>query len=69
MVKKDFKAWANSRIKKLECLDMQLIKLSVFGFTLMLAKLWEPILSLSWYWYALMFLVAAIIPMNKFLRQ
>lgn len=61
--------WANSRIKKLSCVDVQLIKLSVLGFTLMIAKLWEPILSLDWYWYALIFVLAAIKPIVKIFNK
>jgi hypothetical protein len=57
--------WADSRIKGLGWQDIALIKLSVMGFTLMLAKLWEPILELDWYWYAAIFLAAAAIPLYK----
>jgi len=28
----------------------------------MLAKLWAPLLSLEWYWYALVFVLAGIKP-------
>lgn len=55
--------------KKLSCVDVQLIKISVIGFTLLLAKLWEPILSLEWYWYAALFVVAAIKPILKIVRS
>jgi len=36
---------ADSKIKKLNWLDIQFIKLSVAGCILMIAKLWEPLLS------------------------
>jgi hypothetical protein len=62
---KKMSAWGTKKIQKLNCSDMQLIKLSVIGFTLMVAKLWEPILVLEWYWYALIFVLAAIKPMMK----
>ncbi|MFC1728143.1 hypothetical protein ACFLZ7_01600 [Nanoarchaeota archaeon] len=52
-------------IKKLDWKDMGLIKLSVAGFILMIAKLWAPLLNLAWYWYGLIFVLAAIRPFNK----
>jgi len=55
----------NSMIKKIDCCDMGLIKLSVMAFALMLAKLWSPLMSLDWYWYALAFIVFAIRPLKK----
>ena len=60
-----FMTWADSRVKNLEWIDIKLIKLSVAGFVLMLAKLWEPLLSLDWYWYALIAVLAAVKPMLK----
>ena len=41
---------------------MALIKISVFFFALMLAKLWSPMLSLDWQWYALVFVLAGMLP-------
>lgn len=60
-----FETWADSKIKKLHWIDIALVKLSVAGFVLMVAKLWEPLLSLDWYWYAIIFVLAAIKPMFK----
>ncbi|MCK5299565.1 MAG: hypothetical protein KAJ54_00275 [Candidatus Aenigmarchaeota archaeon] len=57
--------WADQKVKKFDLRDIQLIKLSVFSFTLMLAKIWEPILSLEWYWYAVVFILATIRPALK----
>jgi uncharacterized membrane protein len=51
-------SWADIQIKKFNWTDIQLIKIAVFGFTLMIAKIWSPLLSLDWYWYALVFLLA-----------
>jgi hypothetical protein len=61
--------WINARIKKLNFWDIGFIKLSVAGFVLMIAKLWEPLISLDWYWYALVFVLAAIIPMLKIFKR
>ena len=55
----------NSKIKTLNCWDVGLIKLSAFFFALLLAKLWVPLLALDWYWYALLFVLAAIKPVAK----
>jgi hypothetical protein len=57
--------WMDSRIRGLHLIDVQLIKLSVAAFILMIAKLWRPLLSLNWYWYALIALVAGIKPVSK----
>jgi len=60
---------ADSKIKKLNWVDIQFIKLSVAGCILMIAKLWEPLLSLDWYWYAMIFVLAAIKPAYKALGK
>ena len=52
--------WANDILKKLTCFDYALIKIGVFAFTLMLAKLWPEILSLNWYWYGLVYGIIAV---------
>ena len=58
--------WADSQVKKLDSCDMALVKIGVAAFVLMLAKLWTPLLSLDWYWYALVFVLAALKPFLKF---
>ncbi len=55
----------NKRIKTLDWADIGLIKLAVASFILMLAKLWKPLISLYWYWYGLIFLLALIKPFYK----
>ena len=57
-----FITWADSKVKKLKWIDVKLIQLSVAGFVLMIAKLWEPLLSLDWYWYACIGVLTAIKP-------
>ena len=49
----------------MEWYDISLTKLSVAAFILMVAKLWEPILALEWYWYGIIFVLAAIGPCIK----
>jgi len=60
---------ADAKIKKLNRVDIGFIKLSVAGAILMIAKLWEPLLSLDWYWYAIIFVLAAIKPAYKVLGK
>ena len=64
-----FGTWADSKVKNLGWVDVQLIKFSVMGCVLMIAKLWEPLLSLDWYWYAVIFVLAAIRPVYKALGK
>ena len=64
-----FATWANSRVKKFNWVDIALIKVGVAGFVLMIGKLWEPLLGLDWYWYAVISIPAAIRPVYKALRK
>lgn len=47
---------------------MQLIKLSVIAFTLMIAKLWSGILALDWYYYLIFMIIFAIVPIIKIFK-
>lgn len=55
----------SSKIKKMNWCDMGFVKLSAMAFALMVAKLWVPLLALEWYWYGLIFVIAAIKPLAK----
>jgi hypothetical protein len=44
----NFNTWANSKLKNSTWVDVSLIKISAASFALMVAKLWEPLLSLDW---------------------
>jgi hypothetical protein len=55
----------DEKIKTLDWKDIGLMKLSVAAFILMIAKLWTPLLSLDWYWYGIIFVLAGIIPIYK----
>jgi uncharacterized membrane protein YdfJ with MMPL/SSD domain len=61
--------WANSVVKKMDWLDLGLVKISVAAAVLLIAKLWPPILGLDWYWYALVFVIVVIKPMGKVLGK
>ena len=64
-----FGIWADSKVRNLGWVDVRLIKLSAMGFILTIAKLWKPLLSLDWYWYAIISVLAAIRPIYKALRK
>lgn len=49
--------------------DVALLKLAVFAATLLVAKLWNPILSLELYWYLVFWIIAAIKPVYAFLSK
>jgi|TARA_Y100000031_G_scaffold149339_1_gene187018 hypothetical protein len=55
--------WVDSKIPNMRWYDIGLVKLSVAGFVLFLAKLWQPLLALEWYWYLVVALVAMIRPL------
>lgn len=59
----------NKKIKKMVWCDISLIKLSAAAFVLMIAKLWSPLLSLEWYWYLAISLVAMIKPLNVVFKK
>ena len=61
--------WAEKGIKKMRWYDISLTKIAVAAFILMVAKLWEPILALDWYWYGIIFVLAAISPMMKMFEK
>ena len=53
---------------KADLIDVGLIKIAVVAITLLLAKLWTPLLSLEWYWYLILFIVVAIRPFSTFVK-
>jgi len=63
------KTWGDSKVKKISWGDIKLIKLSTAAFVLLIAKLWKPLLSLDWYWYALIAVLAAIKPVYKVFKK
>ncbi|MFH1106484.1 MAG: hypothetical protein V1787_01165 [Candidatus Micrarchaeota archaeon] len=64
-----FFKWADSVAKRLGWLDVGMVKIAVFGFTLFLAKMWPPLLSLEWYWYVLVFVLASLPPLMKAFKK
>jgi len=64
-----FKSLVDSKIKKCDLIDIKLIQLSSAAFVLMIAKFWKPLLSLDWYWYGVIFVLAMIKPIYKMLSR
>jgi len=60
-----FNEWANSRVSDFKWFDISMIKLSTAAFILMVAKFWDGLLGLEWYWYGLIFVLAAIKPLKS----
>ncbi len=60
-----FNDWMNNKVKKLDWLDVGLVKLSVFFFTLMLVAIWPEIAKLHWYWFLVLFILAALRPLIR----
>ena len=50
-------------------IDIRLAVLVGLAFGLMIAKLWDPILYLDWYWYLVIALLSSIKPMMTFFKQ
>tara|TARA_B100001142_G_C13862375_1_gene472721 strand:+ start:271 stop:510 length:240 start_codon:yes stop_codon:yes gene_type:complete len=50
-------------------IDFRLNALAGFAVGLMLAKLWDPILSLNWYVYLIIAVAASIKPLITFIKQ
>ena len=57
--------WPDKAVKKLSGCDMPFIKISLIAFAFMVAKLWQVVLNLDWYWYGVIFVLAMIKPMTK----
>jgi hypothetical protein len=50
-------------------LDLALTKIAVFAGALFIAKLWNPILGLDWYWYLIVWIIAATKPLITFSQR
>ena len=61
-------SWANKQLKKYDLVDIKLIQIAAFVFALLVAKFWSQILSLDWYWYVLVIVIALIRPMMKLFK-
>jgi hypothetical protein len=54
---------------KADWIDLGLVKVAVFSAALLIAKFWEPILRLDWYWYLIISVAAAIRPFISAFRS
>ncbi len=55
----------NDAAKKLDGVDIGLVKLSVFAIAFLIAKYYPQVLSLDWYWYAGVAVLVAIRPLYR----
>jgi len=53
---------------KADWIDVALLKVAVFAATLLVAKYWVLLLSLDWYWYVVVWIIAAVKPFKTFIR-
>lgn len=51
---------------KADLTDIAFTKIAVFAGALFIAKIWDGILGLDWYWYLLICIITAIKPMMNF---
>ncbi|MBR18244.1 MAG: hypothetical protein CMA87_04750 [Euryarchaeota archaeon] len=54
---------------KFSAVDMRLASTTGFFGSLLIAKLWDPILSLEWHWYGILSVIACIKPFHAFFKQ
>ena len=64
----DLIKWYESKFRLCNWFDMTMLKVCTFFFALLLAKLWLPLLSLDWYWYALVFVITAIYLASRWVK-
>ena len=57
--------WADKKVQKMDACDVQCVKIGVFATALLVAKVWPTILSLNWYWYAIIAVVTFIRPFYR----
>ena len=69
MVIMGFIQWRESKIRKMKWYDISLIKLASIAFGLLLAKFYAPILGFDWYWYVIVIILAAILPIRRMLKK
>jgi len=54
---------------KFPFIDLRLAGLVGFSAAMLIATLWPPILSVDWYWWVILFVLAAVKPISTFLKQ
>jgi hypothetical protein len=59
----------NRTIATYKWYDIAFVKWSVAAFVLMIAKLWDGVLYLAWYWYLVLGVVFMITPIIKMFRK
>ena len=52
--------WIDSRVARMNALDIGLLKICVLAFGLMIAKLWPPLLTPDWKVFGAVFIITYI---------
>lgn len=63
-----FEEWMDSRVKRLDWIDLGFVKGGAMLFALFAAKLWPPLLSLDAWAYGAVFLLCAARPLTRFFK-
>lgn len=50
---------------KADVIDITFTKIAVFAGALFIAKIWNPILNLNWYWYFIIMILVALKPLKS----
>ena len=61
----NIQSWANKKVRLMDWIDVAFVKLGVFSFALFIVKVWEPILSLEWYWYLIIYVILIARPFYR----
>ena len=57
-----------NRKKKYTTVDVALDEIAMVSLALLIAKFWPAATSLEWYWYAIITVIALIMPIRAFLK-
>jgi hypothetical protein len=60
--------WENVAIKRGDWYELNAAKLFMATTALLIARLWPPIAGLDWYWYALVMLLFAALPVYRAIK-
>ena len=61
--------WVDEKVKKFRWFDISLIKLATFSIALLIAKLFPVMLSLDWYVYLIIAILASVRGVYVMLRK
>jgi hypothetical protein len=62
-------SWANSKLNKLDSIDMAFVKISCFAFGIILARLIPVLTEINIWWFVILWIALAIKPLFKFFSR